>query len=179
MISSFQLKFGRVPSGPAEQIAVTPVTVFVGPNNSGKSRVLSEIERYCRTGNNDANALLLSELNFIGLPAETATRAIDRITVPPNPGESAQIGHIFVASRHARFQVPADQIFAFVQSPSQNLPAFCTWFLTHNTLILDGRNRIDLVNDQGAGDLQRPAQSCQTSRSPAYRFRGIWRALRG
>ncbi len=76
MISSFKLRFGRTPSAPAEQIAVTPVTVFVGPNNSGKSRVLSEIEHYCRTGNQNANALLLSELNFIGLPAEKGLSGI-------------------------------------------------------------------------------------------------------
>jgi hypothetical protein len=159
MISSFQLKFGRAPSAPAEQIAATPVTVFVGPNNSGKSRVLSEIERYCRTGNKDASALLLSELNFVGLPLEKAAQAIDRITVPPNPGESTAIDYIFVGSRYGRSQVPAEHLTTVVQNPSTHLQAFCSWFLTHNTLILDGRSRINLVNDQGAGDLQQPAQS--------------------
>ncbi len=159
MISSFQLKFGRVPSAPAEQIAATPVTVFVGPNNSGKSRVLSEIERYCRTGIKEARALLLSELNFIGLPAEKAAQAIDRITVPPNPGESTAIGYIIVGSRYGRRQVPPEHLTTIVQNPSTDLPEFCSFFLTHNTLILDGRSRINLVNDQGAGDLQQPAQS--------------------
>ena len=51
------------------------------------------------------------------------------------------------------------EINALVQNPSQDLGAFCSWFLMHNTLILDGRGRIDLVNDQAAGDLQRPANS--------------------
>ena len=39
MISNFRLKFGRAPALPPETITTTPVTVFVGPNNSGKSKV--------------------------------------------------------------------------------------------------------------------------------------------
>jgi predicted ATPase len=62
MISSLTLKFGRTPGTSGEPIEVTPVTVFVGPNNSGKSRILAEIERYCRTGNKDANAVILGEV---------------------------------------------------------------------------------------------------------------------
>ena len=50
MISTFQLKFGRGPGIQAVSISATPVTVFVGPNNSGKSKMLKEIEQLCRTG---------------------------------------------------------------------------------------------------------------------------------
>jgi predicted ATPase len=64
MITNFQLKFGRVPGATGATIAATPVTVFVGPNNSGKSRILQEIERYCRSGQKDANSLLLADLEF-------------------------------------------------------------------------------------------------------------------
>jgi hypothetical protein len=145
MISSFQLKFGRVPSAPPEQIAVTPVTVFVGPNNSGKSRVLIEIEHYCRTGAIDANALLLSGLNFIGLPAAQAAQAIDRITLPPNPGEFTNIGHVFVGSRYGRRQVPADQLVASVENPSQNLNIFCSCFLTRIMQRFGGYDEADGV----------------------------------
>ena len=42
VISSFNLKFGRAPGLPGETIATTPVTVFVGPNNSGR-RFLSMV----------------------------------------------------------------------------------------------------------------------------------------
>lgn len=159
MISSFQLKFGRSPGGASECIAATPVTVFVGPNNSGKSQILREIERYCRTGQKDANDLLLAELSFSGLDPECAAQSIERIRQPPNPGEAQQVGHIFVGSRYGRQQVRLESLSQFIQAPGENVSAFCQWYLTHLTLMLDGRSRIGLVGQQGAGDLQRPPES--------------------
>lgn len=159
MISSFQLKFGRVPGAVGEQVAATPVTVFVGPNNSGKSKVLAEIERYCRTGSKDAGAVILDALSFTGFDANGAERAIQRIRQLPNPGEALNVDHVFVGSRHGRNQLPLAQLTQFLQRPSDNIQAFCQWFLTHDTLILDGRSRINLVNEQTAGDLQRSPQT--------------------
>jgi hypothetical protein len=66
---------------------------------------------------------------------------------------------LFIGSRYGRRQLPLDQLINCIQNPNPNRAAFCSWFLTHNTLILDGRNRINLVNAQGAGDLQQPPQS--------------------
>ncbi|MFZ5843439.1 MAG: ATP-dependent nuclease [Pseudomonadota bacterium] len=159
MISSFQLKFGRSPGMLGEAIATTPVTVFVGPNNSGKSRVLREIERYCRTGQKDANDLLLAELTFSGLPPERAEQSIERIRQPSQPGEAQHVDHIFVGSKYGRQQVQLASLKQFIESPISNISAFCQWYLTHLTLMLDGRSRIGLVGQQSAGDLQRPPQS--------------------
>ena len=159
MISSFQLKFGRSPGAASECIAATPVTVFVGPNNSGKSQILREVERYCRTGQNDANDLLLADLTFTGLDPARTEQSIERIRQPPHPGESQQVDHIFVGSRYGRQQVPVKSLAQFIQAPNTNVSAFCQWYLTHLTLMLDGRSRIGLVGQQGAGDLQRPPES--------------------
>lgn len=159
MISSFNLKFGRAPGLPGETIATTPVTVFVGPNNSGKSKVLSEIEQYCRRGSKDASTVILDDLAFEGLTKEKALQAIAQIKQAPNPGEALNIDHIFVGSRYGRQQVPAEDLTQFVQNPQTNVGAFCQWFLMHSTLILDGRNRINLVNQQSGGDLQQSPQS--------------------
>jgi len=159
MISSFELKFGRSPGTASERIAATPVTVFVGPNNSGKSLILREIERYCRTGHKDAGDLLLAELNFSGLDSARTSVSIDRIRQPPNPGEAQQVDHIFVGSRYGRQQVPFTALVQIVQAPATNISAFCQWYLKHLTLMLDGRSRIGLVGQQSAGDLQRPPES--------------------
>lgn len=159
MISSFKLKFGRSPGAASENIAATPVTVFVGPNNSGKSQILREIERYCRTGQRHANDLLLEELSFSELDLVRALQAIDRIRQPPAPGEAQQINHIFVGSKYGRQQVNSALLAQYIQTPSSNIPAFCNWYLNHLTLMLDGSSRIGLINQQGAGDLQRPPTS--------------------
>src|SRR5690348_5461157 len=66
MISQLRLKFGRAANLPADTIAITAVTVFVGPNNSGKSKVLSEIQHYCSTGRKDTTAVILDELKLEG-----------------------------------------------------------------------------------------------------------------
>jgi predicted ATPase len=78
MIEKFKLKFGRVPGIPSQDISVTPVTVFVGPNNSGKSKVLSEIEKYCQSGNSN-NLLILDNLIFSSLSEQKVHQAIERV----------------------------------------------------------------------------------------------------
>ena len=159
MISSFQLKFGRSPGTNGEVISATPVTVFVGPNNSGKSRVLREIERYCRTGQRDASDLLLAELTFAGLASDRTVQSIDRIRQPPNPGETQHVDHIFVGSKYGRQQVPFASLQQLLETPTSNVQAFCQWYLRHLTLMLDGSSRIGLVGPQGPCDLQRPPES--------------------
>jgi len=138
---------------------VTPVTVFVGPNNSGKSKVLSEIEQYCRSGNKTTTSVILDDVEFVGLTAEKSAEAIEHIKQPINPGEAINVDHILIGRRGTRQQVPLGSLTQFIQNPQANLPAFCQWFLTHNTLMLDGRSRINLVNQQAAGDLQQVPQS--------------------
>jgi len=154
MIRNFQLKFGRIPGSVGTLIAATPVTIFVGPNNSGKSRILQEIERYCRSGQKDSNSLLLANLEFSGLDSTQTAQSIERLRQPPNLGEALNADHVFVGSRHGRNQVPLADLTQFIQNPEGNLAAFCQWFLTHYTLLLDGRSRINLVNAKPAGDLQ-------------------------
>ncbi len=159
MISKFQLKFGRAPGDVGEAVAATAVTVFVGPNNSGKSRVLQEIERYCRSGQKDATELMLADVAFAGLSSAQEVRSIERMRQPPNPGEALNVDHVFIGSRYGRNQVPLTGLTQCVQDPNSNLSAFCQWFLTHHTLLLDGKSRINLVNAQTAGDLQRSPES--------------------
>jgi hypothetical protein len=46
MLSRLILKAGSGPSKPPLDFTLSPVTVFVGPNNGGKSRALTEIESW-------------------------------------------------------------------------------------------------------------------------------------
>ena len=159
MISNIRLKFGRAVGLPPEDIETTPVTVFVGPNNSGKSKALSEIEQFCRTGQKNTSSVIIDNLTYSGLSSEEAEKAIENIRQSPNPNETVIADHVFIGSRYGRAQVPLIGLTRYVQNPSENVTAFCQWFLTHNTLMLDGRSRINLVNQQSAGDLQMPSQS--------------------
>lgn len=140
-------------------ISTTPVTVFVGPNNSGKSRVLSEIAQYCQSGRKNAGSLLLDEITFLRLSREAAEQTIVHVKQQLNPGESLNVDHVVVGSRHGRHQVPFQGLLDVLQLPESNIRGYCQWFLAHNTLLLDGTSRISLINHQGAGDLQAAPQT--------------------
>lgn len=159
MISNLRLKFGRTPASSPQDIAVTPVTVFVGPNNSGKSKVLAEIQQYCSTGQKDSTAVILDDVAFTGVAGEAADEAIRHISLNPNPGESLSVDHILVGGRGERRQVRSAGLREVLEQPATNLSGFCHWYLRYSTLMLDGRNRINLVNQQAAGDLQQQPES--------------------
>jgi len=159
MISSFRLKFGRAPGLPATSVNPTAMTVFVGPNNSGKSRVLQEIEQYCRSGQQNTGMVILDQVSITGLPAADIPSAIATITVPPNPGELQQVGTVILGSRYGRMAVPVEALTASLANPSTNLQIVFQWYLNHKTVRLDGPSRISLINSQPAGDLQATGQS--------------------
>jgi ABC-type cobalamin/Fe3+-siderophores transport system ATPase subunit len=162
MISQLRLKFGPTSGAVAQTIPTTPITVFVGPNNSGKSKVLSEIEQYCRSGQKNSTFVILDDLAFAAFTPESAIRAIEHIQQPANPGEGIQLDHILVGGRQGRQQVHLKNLTQVLQNPLSNVGAYCQWFLNFNTLMLDGRSRINLVNHQSAGDLQQsPTSSFQ------------------
>src|SRR5581483_3513480 len=43
-----------------------------------------------------------------------------------------------------------------LRDTNAHMSQFCQWYLAYNTLILDGKSRIGLVNEQNAGDLLQP-----------------------
>lgn len=160
MIKTLKIKFGRVPGSAPIDLQATPVTVFVGPNNSGKSKILTEIEQYCRSGQKNAAAVILDDIQFDGFSSDAKVMdAIQCIRQSPNPGESVHVGHIFIGGVGGRQQVPADGLKQALKNPVGNIGVFCQWFLRYSTLILDGRGRINLISQQSAGDLQLAPQS--------------------
>lgn len=156
MISHIHLQFGRAPALAPQSINVTPITIFVGPNNSGKSKVLEEIEIFCVSGHKHHNNVILEKLNFTALSATEAKQALEQVRATPLPSEALIDGRVIVGSRVGRMQVSSEDFLRHVQTPTSNLSAFCQWFLRHTLLKLDGRSRINLVNSQSAGDLQQP-----------------------
>lgn len=64
-----------------------------------------------------------------------------------------------LGSRFNRQQVPLTALFQRLQAPSGDPRTFCQWYLIHSTLMLNGKNRIALVDQQGAGDMQPIPQS--------------------
>lgn len=159
MISEIKLKFGRAPSLVPEVIKTSPVTVFVGPNYSGKSRTLFEIHRYCRTGQKSQTDVIVDEIVFDDVDEHMAKQRLEAIRLQPRSTDSLNPGQILIGKRNTRHAVVEQVFMQAMQNPNAQTPQFCAWFLAYNTLMLDGKSRIDLVKEQPAGDLQQAPQN--------------------
>lgn len=157
MIKNIKLKFGRTSTSQAETICTTPITVFVGPNNSGKSKILSEIHRFCTQGSQNQNDVIVDKIEFDTYTSEIAEEIIGKVTLKPHRNETLQPDYIIVGKRGTRSQLRKDQLINALRNPNSQAVRFCQWYLAFNTIILNGTNRINLVNEQDAGDLQQPA----------------------
>ncbi|HHT9114813.1 MAG TPA: ATP-dependent nuclease [Candidatus Wunengus sp. YC65] len=159
MIKNIKLKFGRAPGAESIIINTTPITVFVGPNNSGKSQVLLEIARYCSSGNHTTNDVIIDHIEFDTFDRLVAEDKIGKITLRPNHNESVPTNHILVGKKGTRMQVHKESILNAFLNPNSQAQQFCQFYLAHNTIILNGQNRISLINAQNAGDLQQAPQA--------------------
>jgi ABC-type cobalamin/Fe3+-siderophores transport system ATPase subunit len=159
VIEKLKLKFGRTPSATADAINLSPITVFVGPNNSGKSKVLREIYDFCQSGRLNSSHNIIAEIKFSSQDQVAAQAIVDRVRLPPNKNEAVQLNHILVGKRGQRMQVPSQQLAASIQNPDSQPHHYCQWFLSYNTLMLDGVSRITHINQQSAGDLQEQPHS--------------------
>lgn len=159
MIRTIRLKFGATPDQPPVHLDVSPVTVFVGPNNSGKSMVLEEINRICTSGRPLPSDAILHSVVYDELPAERIPEITRALTLRPRRSEAINPGHIIVGRHNQRLQVPQSQFDAALRNPNAQSRQFCNWFLSLHTLMLNGESRITLVNEQDATDLQEPSKN--------------------
>jgi AAA15 family ATPase/GTPase len=158
MIDKIKLKSGSSPGQPNLEIQLTPITVFVGPNNSGKSRVLIEIEKFSRKTSGQPNDLILENLIFTSLSADEINNELTKITQKPNLNENLNEGQIIIGKVSSqdnsakRVTVDEAQIIKTAQNPANNF--WYSRFIDLYTLRLDGTNRLNLLVEQTAGDLQ-------------------------
>ena len=154
MIKSIELQFGSHPESQNLSFETTPVTIFVGPNNSGKSKLLTEIQEYCSNGDKNQNSKLIDTLSFLVLDKSERLKEIEKFTIKPKPGQIVAQGQILFGGREHIAQINEDLPERFLSFPNSEVYIFCRHYLSFKTLKLDALNRIWLVNQQELGDLQ-------------------------
>ncbi|WP_417359656.1 ATP-dependent nuclease [Galbibacter sp.] len=158
MIDKIKLKSSSSQGQPNLEIELTPITVFVGPNNSGKSRVLIEIEKFSRKTVGQANDLILQNISFTPLTKDEIESELEKIKQKPNLNEAISEDEIIIGKVSSqdnsakRIKVKSAEIIRIAQNPVQNY--WYSSFLDLYTLRLDGTNRLNLLTEQSAGDLQ-------------------------
>lgn len=162
MIEKIKLKAGRTIESKETEIKVKPITVFVGPNNSGKSQILREIWSTIHSGRIEASNLLLDAIEFREVSIEDATDLADKVSRPARPHESHQEGQVYLRSKYEQSLVNFDHLRNVISNPNSNLSHFLSYYLRNRSVMLDGSGRMGLINDQPIGDLQHePTSSFQ------------------
>lgn len=158
IVTDMRLRAGRTPGAESNSIRCTPITVFVGPNNSGKSQILLEIFNICSAGYM-YESVVLDSLQFSPIADDASAEAeFNKLIRRPVPGENIMPGYTPVRTKRGLFHVIKSSILDSLKNPNNLTDGFCTW-LSNYTLRLDGPNRIQLIGEQDFGDLQEDPQS--------------------
>lgn len=168
MLKTVALRFGADEGDTPLRFTPGPMTVFVGPNNSGKSLALREIEDFIETGG-DSLRHIVRRLELLLPPDEEVedmvlSRAVSdgdqegtvRVLRLRHPGEYWRRRATDVAEPVVEQQVDLFallQALAYAENPSdEDLERLCRDFLALFTLRLDGQTRLTLMHPQAAGD---------------------------
>jgi hypothetical protein len=164
MLTKLTFMAGSNPQQEPLEIQLSPVTIFVGPNNSGKSRALIEIEASVRE-HVPPKGVVIKKLELECWTAEAFREELSKITIKPRAGETIHQDHILVAklspqqNSASRIQIHEPSILQQACNPNTDNRFHYAQYLALFTLRLDGRNRLALTNDQPAGDLQDTPQN--------------------
>ena len=154
MIKSITLIFCKAAKLNPESINLTLGTIFVGPNNSGKSKILTEINHRGTHGTIHHDGVILDEIKFEGLSEDDVNLKIEELTIEPNQTENVPPNNMVVRKKDSRIYVSLENSFQALRSPDQHIDHFIECFLLNNTLILNGLRRLNLVSKMPMGDLQ-------------------------
>ncbi|MBJ2153775.1 ATP-dependent endonuclease [Paracoccus sp. IB05] len=157
-------KSGPKPESPPLEIDPGRVTVFVGPNNGGKSSALRDITNEF-IFNQAHNRHVVSEVRITNITRERAEQKISKFRVPevgPTPER-----RIFVRRNMGRHEVNEQYLLDDLltrfnrrqRDQHSNLQYISQHLLSMFALNLTGESRLGLVNQSPAQRLTDPAQS--------------------
>ncbi len=171
MLRSLDLHFGAADGGEPLGFQPGPMTVFVGPNNSGKSLALTEIEDYLETGGEAPGRIVARVEPYLPDPDQARDMLLSRRVDSPAPEGSIWVSRLRSLSEHPRKRatdvsepvpehlVNVGAVQAAIARGADLSPAeralLCRDFLALFTIRLDGQTRLALTHPRLAGDLQR------------------------
>lgn len=159
MINKVRFAFGSSVHTPPLDIDPRPITVLVGPNNSGKSLTLREVETWCKSGSQQPRVAVADIEVDVPSPSQ-ALEELKTFELRPPRGQAIPTGNILVG-RSDPHQGVSQQYIDVNQLPNYlNNPMYIgPYFLAFFTLRLDGRTRFSLTEPRPSGDLLGPAQN--------------------
>jgi len=135
------------------EISTEGVTIFVGPNNSGKSLILREIEQQIENFN-PIKSKIVKDYNVHWPDKDHVTKYIDSISTESSPvmGNLTQVRYFHHTDGQRTHAINLNSVLDVVEN-KQNKHYFAANFLRFGLVRLTGRTRFELVDDQTFGDL--------------------------
>ena len=158
MIKEIILEFGS--KGKSEKLKLNPgsVTVFVGPNNSGKSLLLREIETFCNLGQKTNNLKILHKITFQSFDDDKLKEDIKSMEISSKQNEMIPQNMI----KYGRFNATKGFI-QFINNPQslcdwKNSPhaqhGFISCYVSMYVSSFGGKERFNLVKPVSFFDLK-------------------------
>jgi predicted ATPase len=150
MLQSVTLKFTERAS---ITIPAQGITIFVGPNNSGKSLVLREIER-AFSSTSAISSAILENFELIWPSIEDFQEEIAKWKAEEPRGTSPEVVRLLRRRPNGEFDhnmLNVDALRSYLDRKDKVW--FSSQFFYYYQMRLDGRTRFDLTNDRPMGDL--------------------------
>ncbi|WP_040593724.1 ATP-dependent nuclease [Mesorhizobium metallidurans] len=158
MLHSINLDFTE--TGPIS-LPAKGITIFVGPNNSGKSLVLREIEQAFNVHPFPAGLNILKDYEVEWPNDESVNATLEKMSpfsIPNLPIDTIMLGRLNPSGGQESLQMDKQALLNIVGQKNDKY-WFATQYLKWGVIRLDGRSRFNLTNDQPGHDLTGPAQN--------------------
>ncbi len=138
------------------------VLIIVGPNNSGKSLALREIENWCIGKNHTTKVISDLKIKVPTDPDETMELLKIFETSPPE-NQIASTGHFWVESHTFRvdrvLKLNLNEATMINATINQEMGQLLSNLVSLYTVRLDGKTRFALSNDQPSGDIKKRTEN--------------------
>lgn len=146
---------GATPSSPPLTLRPGRITLFIGPNNGGKSQALRDIASKF-TGH--FAGIVLSNVDVAPFSEDDLDSKIGWLSRPKALGEDPN-PDIVPVGRRGNFQLINKSALKQFASSSDNYHIYAQWFLQHLIINLGGESRLQLASPASSVPARQPANS--------------------
>lgn len=141
----------------AQPLALKPgrITLFIGPNNGGKSQALRDIASKF-TGH--FSGVVLSDVSVAPFLDDDLDSKIEWLSRPKNPGEDPN-PEVVPLGRRGNYQLINKTALRQFSDSQANYHMYAQWFLRHLIINLGGENRLQLASATSSTPIREPATS--------------------
>ncbi|GJD40609.1 ATP-dependent endonuclease [Methylobacterium bullatum] len=154
-LHNLRFKAGESPNKPSLEIKPGKITVFIGPNNGGKSLALRELYQFIATGRANGSGSIFENIALSTSQEEIEQKRVS-LRLKKKIGEELNSPLVTYGRGNVRRQVHEATFMHAIAAYTQtgNYEPIAQVLLAPYALNLDGQNRLSLINPASAERLQ-------------------------